>query len=231
MLIEKFNNRVLFEQVLSLARSRKSRIKYRHTNRKVPRGYQIRAQQNILRHLRNNHQYALMESATGTGKTLIMRDSVHSLLNEDIHQRALFVSHNANLNHQFQSEFNLRDPHFPDDFRQPDPTSRLRMATIQQLFCLRKSNPSLYKSVVSKYGVLIVDEVQHYPAFQQQWINIVYDFLEKGAYLIGATANTLRYDRHPLIHENFHENLVFRYDIQDAVNDGYLSEVFGLVCR
>lgn len=65
----------------------------------------------------------------------------------------------------------------------------------------------------------------------KQWIQIATDLLDNGCKFLGISETTNRHDGLPILVPNYHDHVVFRYGIETAVQEGYLSEVYGLAVQ
>lgn len=111
---------------------------------------QIKAITHLEKSLADNRPRALIQMATGSGKTFTAVNSIYRLIKFGGARRVLFLVDRANLGRQTYKEFQQFDsPHSPHKFTQEfivqhlqgpaiDPTARVCICTIQRLYSILK---------------------------------------------------------------------------------------------
>jgi type I restriction enzyme R subunit len=111
---------------------------------------QIKAITRLEKSLAENRPRALIQMATGSGKTFTAVNSIYRLIKFGGARRVLFLVDRANLGRQTYKEFQQFDsPHSPHKFTQEfivqhlqgpaiDPTARVCICTIQRLYSILK---------------------------------------------------------------------------------------------
>src|SRR5690606_17073234 len=115
---------------------------------------QIKAVRNLEKSLAENRPRALIQMATGSGKTFTAITSIYRLIKYAGARRVLFLVDRGNLGRQAKAEF---DGYITPDERRPltelynvqlltsnkvDPVARVCIATIQRLYSILKGEPS-----------------------------------------------------------------------------------------
>jgi type I restriction enzyme R subunit len=115
---------------------------------------QLRAVRNLEKSLAENRPRALIQMATGSGKTFTAITSIYRLIKYAGARRVLFLVDRGNLGRQAKAEF---DGYITPDERRPftelynvqlltsnkvDPVARVCIATIQRLYSILKGEPS-----------------------------------------------------------------------------------------
>ncbi len=209
------------------------------------RGCQINAIENLEESFRNNRPRALIQMATGAGKTYTAITSVYRLLKFAGAKRVLFLVDTRNLGEQAEQEFMSYLP--PDDNRKFSelynvhrltssyiPTdSQVIISTIQRLYSILKGeeldpeaetvNPNELRGpkepVPVEYSAKVPIEFFDFIIIDEchrSIYNVWQQVLDYfDAFLIGLTATP---DKRTFAF--FHENVVSEYSHEDAVADG-----------
>lgn len=217
--------------VISYARDQKR--KYKSTKKLRPRKYQLDAVDATIQHLTHN-PYAINEIATGLGKTFIIKLIAERVL-RDNKKRGLYITHSTLFFAQFQDEFtDTGSDIYPVALTGHDHMSRLSMASIQYLVALKRRNRSAYWKLIRLFDYAFIDEVHHFEHNDeelQKWNEVARDLKRSNCKFPAMTATADRFDGSPILVANHNDHIVYRYGIEAAVHDGYLSEVYALVVQ
>ncbi len=206
---------------------------------------QARAIENLERSLRDDRPRALIQMATGAGKTFAAANIAYRLIKHADAQRVLFLVDRAHLGRQTLKEFQQFTT--PDDGRKftelynvqhlasqvIDPVARVCISTIQRMYSILKGEPelSLELDEASAYEIEppAPVEVEYNPAVPIETFDaIIIDECHRSiynlwrqvleyfdAYLIGLTATPSK-----ITFGFFSQNLVMEYPHEQAVADG-----------
>lgn len=214
-----------------IAGARNPNRKYKSTKKLRPRKYQLDAVNATIQHLARN-PYAISEIATGLGKTFIIKLIAERVLRNN-KKKGLYITHSTLFFSQFQDEFS--DPGgdiYPVEITGHDHMSRLSMASIQYLSSLKRRNRSAYWKLIRLFDYAFIDEVHHFEYDEkelQKWNEIICDLRRCECKFPAMTATAERFDGSSILVANHNDHIIYRYDIEAAVQDGYLSEVYALV--
>jgi type I restriction enzyme R subunit len=206
---------------------------------------QARAIENLERSLREDRPRALIQMATGAGKTFTAANIAYRLIKHAGARRVLFLVDRANLGRQTRREFEQFTT--PDDGRkftdlynvQPlaaqviDPVARVCISTIQRMYSILRGEPDLPTELDEASAYEIEPpapvEVAYNPAVPIETFDVIvvdechrsiYNLWRQvleyfDAYLIGLTATPSK-----ITFGFFHQNLVMEYPHEQAVADG-----------
>lgn len=182
------------------------------------RPYQVEQVKAVMRfHHVHQVRSVLVVSATGTGKTTSAGELAYLAVENG--ETVLFLAHRSELISQaarrFEDDFGL-DVGIEQGSRHAGPESVV-CASVQTLRGKR-----LEKFPRDAFDVIIVDEAHHAAAPGYKRILDHFHI----ARVVGVTATPDRADGKPLS-ETF-EYVAHRYDIEDAIDDGYLVPVRGI---
>src|SRR5262245_40384373 len=209
---------------------------------------QIKAVQNLERSLANDRPRALIQMATGSGKTYTAITSIYRLVKYAGARRVLFLVDRANLGRQALKEFQQYVT--PDDGRKftelynvqhltsnrLDPVARVCITTIQRLYSMLRGDtefdPELEEGSQFDAGADLVREpvpVAYNPAIPVESFDVVFtDECHRSIYNLWR--QVLEYFDAYLVGLTatpskqtfgfFNQNLVMEYDHDQAVADG-----------
>jgi len=205
---------------------------------------QARAIENLERSLRDDRPRALIQMATGSGKTFVAVNTAYRLIKHGGARRVLFLVDRAHLGRQTLKEFQQFTT--PDDGRKftelynvqhlasqaIDPVARVCISTIQRMYSILRGEP-LAPELDEEPGSAIEPpapvEVAYNPAVAIETFDLViidechrsiYNLWRQvleyfDAYLIGLTATPAK-----ITFGFFRQNLVMEYLHEQAVADG-----------
>lgn len=168
----------------------------------------------------------LIVMATGLGKTV----TIGKLLETMSWPTTYAVMHREELLDQAASTIRRIDGSIPVGIEKAESVAdhvrdRVILASVQTVG--RKGSPRLSSVPAHWPGVLWIDESHHAPA--GSYLNVVNHFGMYGenprrdGLLIGTTATPDRLDE--LGYDKIFDDVVFRYDLRDAIRDGWLSDI------
>lgn len=170
----------------------------------------------------------LIVAATGTGKTTVVGAIVARMLEKEPEFRALSLAHRRELLDQMAARVGAMNPtldacvHCGTDKATGD--TRFVSASAQSVGGVKSTALNwLHPDLV------IADEAHHAPS--RTWQNVFERFgcyEPEGTRLLGVTATPHRLDNTSLVGGRaIFEEVVFRYDVRDAIRDGYLVDLRG----
>jgi type I restriction enzyme R subunit len=206
---------------------------------------QAQAIGNLERSLRDDRPRALIQMATGAGKTFAAANIAYRLIKYANARRVLFLVDRAHLGRQTLKEFQQFST--PDDGRKftelynvqhlasqtIDPVARVCISTIQRMYSILKGEPELAQDLdeASVYEIepAAPVEVEYNPAVPIETLDVIiidechrsiYNLWRQvleyfDAYLIGLTATPSK-----ITFGFFNQNLVMEYPHEQAVADG-----------
>ncbi|MBI2910911.1 MAG: DEAD/DEAH box helicase family protein, partial [Chloroflexi bacterium] len=209
---------------------------------------QVQAVHNLEQSLRAGRPRALIQMATGSGKTFTAITSIYRLLKYGRARRVLFLVDRNNLGDQAKKEFDAYAT--PDDGRKftelynvqhlrsnrIDPVARVCITTIQRLFSMLRGepelDPALEEGSLFDSGAGLVREpveVGYNPAIPIETFDVIFtDECHRSIY--HQWRQVLEYFDAYLVGLTatpskqtlafFHQNLVMEYNHQQAVADG-----------
>lgn len=174
------------------------------------RDYQKVCQDKIRAGWASGYKRLLAEMPTGTGKT-----RTFVLLPREGSRTLVIVPMIELIGQAVRAIDSLRQ--CEADVEQADltaiPDSEFIVASWQTL--LRNGR---YRKFLGRVDTIIVDEA-HW-GFTVQARDILNEFVDRGARVVGFTATAYRGDKQSLL--GFYENLAYCYGLREAINDGYL---------
>ena len=209
---------------------------------------QIKAVRNLERSLRDDRPRALIQMATGSGKTIMAITSVYRLIKYAGARRILFLVDRGNLGKQAEKEFaNYRTP---DDNRKftelynvqrltsntIGSSSKVVISTIQRMYSMLKGEPEFdpaleEESLYSKSAALPKEPlpVVYNPAIPPEYFDVIFiDECHRSIYSVWRQvleyfdAYLIGMTATPAKHTFgfFNQNLVMEYGHDEAVADG-----------
>jgi superfamily II DNA or RNA helicase/HKD family nuclease len=162
----------------------------------------------------------LVVLATGLGKTFLAA----FLRQRENLGKTLFVAHRAEILSQAESTFRRLDERITATYvsgDSSDTSGQLVLASVQKL----GRDPVLQRIASDEFDLVVVDEFHHAPA--SQYRRVLNHFRPK--YLLGLTATPDRADEADVL-ALCGGNVVFRYDLFEAVGSGHLCpfDYFGI---
>jgi hypothetical protein len=159
------------------------------------RPYQLKCTEKILKYFSTTNNKGLVQSATGTGKTIIM--SMLTFMPSPY----LFLAHRNELLDQLKNTLS------------PSETT-----SIQKLSRLSEKDLEHY---LSKFQTIFIDEAHH--SASPTYSRIIYK-IKPNQYLLGFTATPYRYDEKDLSFA-FGKIPIFQYPLIEAIKDGFLVDI------
>jgi len=195
------------------------------------RVYQRKAARKLERSLTNGESSAIADMCTASGKTRVLKLTLERLLTGG--KRALLVSHDREILRQDRRELNQSDKLCATFLgHHPTPETNVYVETIQTMISMRQRRPRAYRALRSKLSYMALDEVHHYTDDERMaWSALVADFRKHGIKRCGVTGTAFRYDGRPILEPGYEDQIVFRYTLQQGVNDGYVAEIYGMTVR
>jgi superfamily II DNA or RNA helicase len=195
----------------------------------ILRDYQQRCHDAVLKEWQT-HRATLVVAATGTGKTIIFAHLIKSTQPK----RALVLAERKELIHQAVEKISAATG-LPCEVEMADQSVHTNLfhrtpvvvATIQTLRS-GKDVKRLHRFQPEDFGVVIIDEAHHSAA--ESYLATI-DFFKRNPDLriCGFTATPDRADQKAL--GQIYGSVAFKYDILDAVADGWLVDVTQQYCR
>ena len=184
----------------------------------VDRSKSVQIVRKLSEHFSEGHREALIEMATGTGKTRVAMAIIDILIKSNIVRNVLFIADRGSLVKQ------ARENGFKKFFNEPvadlregyDDTSRLYVSTIQTLMSGNKNQPKFFEKYSSGFFDLIVFDEAHRSIFDKN--NLVFKYFD--AIKIGLTATPKDADSRSTF--DLFGNSVAEYSYDQAINDGVL---------
>lgn len=168
-------------------------------------------------------QRALVSSPTGTGKTV----SFVALHNQwPVSGKTLVLAHREELLSQAAASFQRADPRcwigIEAAGSKAGPMADIVVASVQTV-----GRPQSTRLAGIKFSLVICDEAHHAcaPSYRNAFQRFGC-FEPGGPFLCGVTATPTRLDQKRLIPTVFEEH-VFRYELADAIADGWLCDIRG----
>lgn len=165
----------------------------------------------------------LIHAATGTGKTVIVVALNHNYRKLNPGKTTLFLAHTEELVEQAALRFKSFNPELIVDIEQADK----KASNDAQVICA--SVPTLARGnrlADRDIDLIILDECHHAPAATfKRTLERFGCFTNPDVKLVGITATPHRSDGKDL--QSIFEKQVFRYDIQDGMEQGYLTDIRG----
>ena len=170
----------------------------------------------------------LIVAATGTGKTTVVGAIVGAMLDRDPAFCGLSLAHRRELLDQMTARVGIMNPELSPQVHCGDkrakPPARFVSASAQALGGTKSTALDWLAP-----DLMIADEAHHAPS--RTWQNVFERFgcyEPTGTRLLGVTATPHRLDNTSLVGGRaIFEEVVFRYDIRDAIREGFLVDLRG----
>lgn len=163
------------------------------------RSYQQKAVESVLAEWAKGHRSTLLVMATGTGKTVVFAEIVRRWTAANPGRRVLVMAHRRVLVEQAKAKL--------ADMRNVDVTT------------VQAANLQAPKADPAKYGLIVIDEAHH--TLAKSYRNVIRHYAD--AKVLGVTATPERADGSDM--GEVFDSVAYSYDMADAINDGYLSQV------
>ena len=219
------------QRIVSLTQKRKDPATIKINSRIVDRKRGIEAVKGVLEHFSKGYREALINMATGTGKTRVAMAIIEALRKADYIQKVLFVTDRIALGNQAKEngfkEFFPDDPVCELNEEGYSDTARLYVSTIQTLMSPQKPRGKFYEKFGTGAFDLIVFDEAHRSYYDKN--NDIFKYFD--ALKIGLTATPSTIETRDTFHLfNCDGNKpTVKYDYLDAVNDNvlvpYVSEI------
>ncbi|MDR1819711.1 MAG: DEAD/DEAH box helicase family protein [Methanobrevibacter sp.] len=209
------------ERRRSLYRSRKNPATMKINSNIVDRPSSIQIVRKLSEHFAECHRKALVEMATGTGKTRVAMAIIDILNRADLVRNVLFIADRITLVTQAKNAFKnfLNEPvaDLRDDF---DVNSRLYVSTVQTL--MGKENNRLFDKFSPGFFDLIVFDEAHRSYYDKN--NLIFRYFD--AIKIGLTATPRIRESNSTV-DLFGESTA-EYSYDQALSDGILAPYKGI---
>ena len=214
-------------ELLLLKRGRRDICDFTVKDNITDRQYQKTAIKSVCEHYNKKHRKALLVMATGTGKTRVAISLVDVLTRNDWVKNVLFLADRIPLVSQAHKNFvkllpNTTTSVLSED-KDPDTTARITFSTYQTMINYIDTDEKAFS--VGRFDLIIIDEA-HRSIFGKY--GAIFSYFD--SLLVGLTA-TPRDEVDRSTYETFEmEQGVpnFAYELQQAVDDGYLVDYHGL---
>ncbi len=188
------------------------------TNGKIPRDYQEEAIENVFKKFESKNR-ALVEMATGLGKSIVLAEVARKYLEVDPGRKVLLLAHSVPLLTQLEKSIWSQLPaniptHLWHGSEKPSSFNGVTVAMFQSLISWINQGIDL-----PEFDLVMVDEAHHSPAYTYRE---VLDCISKDV-IMGTTATPWRNDKKDL-REIFGEP-VFQMGIIEGMERGFLSRV------
>ena len=214
-------------ELLILKRGRRDISDFTVKDNITDRQYQKTAIKAVCEHYNKKHRKALLVMATGTGKTRVAISLVDVLTRNDWVKNVLFLADRIPLVSQAHKNFVKLLPHTTtsvlSEDKDPDTTARITFSTYQTMINYIDTDEKAFS--VGRFDLIIIDEA-HRSIFGKY--GAIFSYFD--SLLVGLTA-TPRDEVDRSTYETFEmEQGVpnFAYELQQAVDDGYLVDYHGL---
>lgn len=190
----------------------------------ILRPYQQRLVDGVVEQLRT-HKSTLLQAATGTGKTVMFC----WLARRNLPARTLMLSHRTELLHQARvkmQKFGLQcEIEKAELYANTNPLfgTPVVLSSIQTQCSGPRGNRRYLRFKPTDFSFLIADECHHVLA--DSWMEVInyYSNGNPDLKILGVTATPERADEKGL--RNVFESVAGTYDIEDAIEDGYLVDI------
>jgi len=211
-------------RIVSLMQKRKDPTTIKINPRIVDRRRGVEAVKRVLEHFSQGYREALINMATGTGKTRVAMAIIEALRKADYIQKVLFVTDRISLGSQAKErgfkEFFPEDPVCELNEEGYSDTARLYVSTIQTLMSPQKPRGKFYEKFgTGAFDLIIFDEAHRSYYDKNNDIFKYFDALKIG--LTATPSDVEERDTFDLFKCNGREPTV-KYDYLDAVNDKVL---------
>ncbi len=197
-------------------------------------GYQLRSYQDRMVRawqsaLDRGVRRGLIVAATGTGKTTVFSAIIQSMLADNPSLKVLVLAHRQELLDQAAERISAMcegmEVAVHSGVRKAHEGAQVIVGSVQSLGNRRNKAIEWFEP-----DLVIVDEAHHAAARTYQNVFRRFKCFDKeGAFLLGVTATPHRMDNMALHGTNgaIFEELVFKYDIVQAIQDGFLVDLRG----
>jgi len=218
-------------RIVSLMQKRKDPATIKINSRIVDRRRGVEAVKGVLEHFSKGYREALINMATGTGKTRVAMAIIEALRKADYIQKVLFVTDRISLGNQAKEkgfkEFFPDDPACELNEEGYSDTARLYVSTIQTLMSPQKPRGKFYEKFgTGAFDLIIFDEAHRSYYDKNNDIFKYFDALKIGLTATPSTVETR--DTFNLFNCDINKPTV-KYDYDSAVNDKvlvpYVSEI------
>ena len=218
-------------RIVSLMQKRKDPANIKINSKIVDRRRGIEAVKGVLEHFSKGHREALINMATGTGKTRVAMAIIEALRKADYVQKVLFVTDRISLGNQAKEngfkEFFPDDPVCELNEEGYSDTARLYVSTIQTLMSTQKPRGKFYEKFGTGAFDLIVFDEAHRSYYDKN--NDIFKYFDALKIGLTATPSTIETrDTFQLFNCDGNKPTI-KYDYWDAVNDKvlvpYISEI------
>jgi type I restriction enzyme, R subunit len=212
-------------RIISLMKKRKNPANVKVSPTILNRNICIEAVKTVLEHFSEGHQHALINMATGTGKTRVAMALIDCLIKAEYIQKVLFVVDRISLGNQAKEKgFKNFFPESPvcelneEGF---SGSARFYVSTIQTLMSPQKPRGKFYEKFgPGAFDLIIFDEAHRSYYDKNNDIFKYFDALKVGLTATPSSEET----RNTFDLFNCHNNKpTFRYDYDSAVRDGVLA--------
>ena len=219
-----FNQKDL-HRIVSLMKKKKDPANVKINSKIVDRKRGIEAVKIVLEHFSNGHREALINMATGTGKTRVAMAIIDGLIKADYVQKVLFVVDRVSLGSQAKEKGFKK--FFPDspvcelNEEGYSDTARFYVSTIQTLMSPQKPRGKFYEKFGSAAFDLVIFDEAHRSYYDKN--NDILKYFD--ALKIGLTATPSSEDSKDTFELFGCEKgkPTVKYDYWDAVNDKVLA--------
>lgn len=214
-------------RIVSLQKKRKDPARVKLNSNIVDRRRSIEAVKQVLEHFGGGKRSALVNMATGTGKTRIAMGIIDGLRKADYVQKILFVVDRTALSNQAKEkgfkEFFPNDPVIELNEEGFSDSARIYVSTIQTLMANIKPRGKVYEKFGTGAFDLVVFDEAHRSIYDKN--NSVMKYFD--ALKIGLTATPLSEDMRDMTTFKLFDceegKPTVRYDYDQAVRDGVLA--------
>ena len=215
------------QRIVSLQKKRKDPARVKLNSSIVDRRRSIEAVKQVLEHFGEGKRSALVNMATGTGKTRIAMGIIDGLRKADYVQKILFVADRTALANQAKEkgfkEFFPNDPVVELNEEGFSDSARIYVSTIQTLMAKMKPRGKIYEKFGTGAFDLVVYDEAHRSIYDRN--NSVMKYFD--ALKIGLTATPLTEDMRDTTTFRLFDceegKPTVRYDYDQAVRDGVLA--------
>ena len=188
------------------------------TNAKIPREYQEEAVEKVFEKFERKNR-ALVEMATGLGKSIVLAEVAKRYLDADPGRRVLLLAHSVPLLTQLEKAIWSQLPadvptHLWHGSEKPTSFEGVTVAMFQSLISWINQGVEL-----PEFDLVMVDEAHHSPAYTYRE---VLDKLSKDT-IMGTTATPWRNDKRDL--RDIFGEPVFQMGLIEGMESGFLSRV------
>ena len=215
------------QRIVSLQKKRKDPSKVKINSKIVDRHRSIEAVKQVLEHFGNGKRSALINMATGTGKTRVAMGIIDGLRKADYVQKILFVVDRTALSNQAKEKgfkkFFPNDPVVELNEEGFSDTARIYVSTIQTLMANMKPRGKVYEKFgAGAFDLIIFDEAHRSIYDKNHSVMKYFDALK-----IGLTATPLTADMRDTTTFDLFDcdegKPTVRYDYDQAVRDEVLA--------